>query len=144
MSGVSRARQRKPKPRKQAKLRAKTRVGARTSPSWHAEPAYLGDILREDARVLLFVSHGDRGALRALGGRQEFVWAGRWIFPVSGERAFAKLLSALRDLGLPFVGAGPGWHPGAVFEELRERGLVLGPYKKIYWTGPGAWHVVDG
>jgi hypothetical protein len=95
-------------------------------------------------RAFVHITRGaDRRALAALGGRREYRWWGRWVFPIADEAALARLLGSLRDLGLPFLGAGPGWHPGAVFEDLRDRGLVAGSYRKIYWTGPGEWHVRD-
>lgn len=111
----------------------------------HGPPAYVSDVSLENTRIVVDIfSAEDRKALRALGGRQQFLWWGPWIFSGRDERALADLLMALRDLGLPFLGAGPGWHPGAIFEDLRDRGLVTGSYRMIYWTGPGLWHIRDG
>lgn len=50
----------------------------------------------------------------------------------------AKILAALKDMGIPFGYAPAGWPPSAVFEHLRERGLVSGPYKQIFWVGTGS------
>jgi hypothetical protein len=52
------------------------------------------------------------------------------------DKEKADLLSKVRDIGLAFS-VGPGWSPSAVFEELRDRQLVLGRYRRISWLGPG-------
>jgi hypothetical protein len=41
-------------------------------------------------------------------------------------------LMALRDMGIPFGCAPAGWPPSAIFELLRDRGLVQGQYKQIF------------
>jgi hypothetical protein len=79
----------------------------------------------------------DRRALRALGGRRDFFAPWVWTFPAPDERALASVLGGLRDLGVVFLGIDKGWSPGDVFEDLRERGLVEGPFEEIVWQGPG-------
>ena len=54
----------------------------------------------------------------------------------SSEPELVSLLASLQSIGIPFVAAGPGWHPAAVFEELRGRGLVNGRISTIVWSGP--------
>jgi hypothetical protein len=56
----------------------------------------------------------------------------------SSESELVALLSRVRDLSIPFLAAGPGWHPAAVLEQLRERGLIAGEFRTIVWSGPGA------
>jgi hypothetical protein len=58
--------------------------------------------------------------------------------------AMAAVLTKLRDLGLPFLAAGPSMHPGDIFESLRKDGLVTGEFLKIFSYGLGAWVVTDG
>ena len=48
----------------------------------------------------------------------------------------ALALTKLQKLQVPFVGAGPGWHPAAVFTHLRDNGLVQNGIKTISWYGP--------
>lgn len=50
------------------------------------------------------------------------------------DAELAGVLTSLRDEGLPFLNAGSGWPPGAVFADLRDRGLVHGPYNAIVGT----------
>jgi hypothetical protein len=47
-----------------------------------------------------------------------------------------SLLTQFRDMGLPFGGETHGWPPAAVFEDLREKGLVSGQYVEIIFGGP--------
>lgn len=54
------------------------------------------------------------------------------------ERALAEVLTSLRDEGLPFLSVEHGWAPAAVFEALRERGLIGGSYASVSWDGPDA------
>lgn len=51
-----------------------------------------------------------------------------------------KVLCLLRDMGFAFS-AGPGWSPSEVFEDLRDRKLLSGTYKRISWTAPGKWRI---
>jgi hypothetical protein len=53
------------------------------------------------------------------------------------ESELARILTSLRDQGLPFVQHSHGWEPGDVFADLRERGLVTGNYDAISWSRPG-------
>jgi hypothetical protein len=51
---------------------------------------------------------------------------------VADDVDLAMSLMALRDIGIPFGFAPAGWPPSAVFELLRDRGLVQGHYKQIF------------
>lgn len=51
-------------------------------------------------------------------------------------------LTALRDAGFAFLMVGHGWYPGDVFADLRDRGLVAGPFQGFSWT-TGGWSVRD-
>ena len=80
---------------------------------------------------------------KALGGRRRWLWWRYrvWQFDTPDENGLAGLLSALRDMGVVFLGAGPGTPAGHVFERLRDQGLVQGRYRRIVWRGPGRWKV---
>lgn len=62
----------------------------------------------------------------------------------SGDEQLAELLGMLRDEGLPFFEVAYGWPPGAVFAELRERGLIDGQYDSVSWRAPGESWIVSG
>lgn len=59
--------------------------------------------------------------------------------PFKGDAELAALLVSLRDHGVALGGGPAGWPPGAVFERLRDLGLVSGPYTEIVFRGPGKW-----
>jgi hypothetical protein len=54
----------------------------------------------------------------------------------------ALVLEDLRDLGFAFS-VGPGWSPSEVFEDLRDRNLLQGCYKRLSWTGPKQFHITE-
>lgn len=76
-----------------------------------------------------------RDFLKRLGATKQF-FRQIWTLKYSSDEELAQLLSALRDHGYALVNAPSGWPPGAVFEDLRERGLVSGDYEEIVWRGP--------
>jgi len=53
-----------------------------------------------------------------------------------------KLLNQLNDLGIAFSG-GKEWCPSEVMEEGQARGLVAKPFTRIFWSGPGKWHLEE-
>ena len=56
------------------------------------------------------------------------------------DESKAKMMGSLRDQGIYFS-YGHGWSPSAVFEYLRDQGLLSGKYQRISWTGPGKYQV---
>jgi hypothetical protein len=50
----------------------------------------------------------------------------------------ARVLAALRDLGIAFLGSTHGWPPAEVFADLRDKGLVSGAFDEIVFAGPDA------
>ena len=55
----------------------------------------------------------------------------------AGQQELAGVLTRLQQLGVPFLAAGPGWHPAAIFSQLKDTGLVSGSIRTIVWVGPG-------
>ena len=55
----------------------------------------------------------------------------------STEKELAIIFSKLRDIGFTFSGGEAGWPPAAIFEELRDRGLLQGKFVEIMWMGKG-------
>ena len=57
--------------------------------------------------------------------------------PFASHTELADLLTRLQGLGLPFACEPKGWSPAAVFEQLRNEGLVQGKIRTIAWRGRG-------
>ncbi|MBA0100612.1 hypothetical protein WH218_16350 [Stenotrophomonas indicatrix] len=55
--------------------------------------------------------------------------------PVPDDAAKAAVFLRLRDLGVAFS-AGREWCPADVFERLRDRGALEGPYLRVAWRTP--------
>lgn len=62
----------------------------------------------------------------------------RYNRAVGSDEEKARLFDELRAAGFYFLLARE-WSPSEVFEELRERGLIEGPFTDVYRTGPGEW-----
>lgn len=56
--------------------------------------------------------------------------------PYEDKAELASVLTALQELGIPFVSAGPN-SPSDIFEFLRSEGLVAGRIRGIRWRGLG-------
>lgn len=54
-----------------------------------------------------------------------------------------KPLDQLNRIGVLFAGGSDGWPPSAIFEDLRGKGLLRGPFKEVASTGPGKWFIRD-
>jgi hypothetical protein len=80
--------------------------------------------------------HALRRQLKLLGGKRRLLRRRRWILAYENEMKLAETLSALRDLGLAFVGDVGGWPPSAVFSDLRSKGLLHGDHQELLWEGP--------
>jgi hypothetical protein len=57
--------------------------------------------------------------------------------PYADQEQLVELLVRLQSLAIPFVAAGSGWHPAAVFQYFRAQHLVTGTIPTIVWLGPG-------
>ena len=69
--------------------------------------------------------------LRSCGGRRGLFRRHIWTFRFAGEKELAVLMVRLREAGLPFA-AHPKGCPADVFEALRKKELVTGPF--TIWT----------
>lgn len=65
-------------------------------------------------------------------------------FDYRNENEKTNVFKQLREIGLPFAGgAGAGWYPAEQFEDLRDKGLVSGMYKRIYWRAPNDYVIEE-
>ena len=112
-------------------------------------PSYLRDYTPHGTDYVLEVYPGegfDIEKASALGGKQPVRWFRKqdvWVYRATDYAGMAKLLEALRDMGVAFLAAGPGWPIGHVFEHMRTEGLVSGRYLAIWWRGPGLWETAE-
>ncbi|MDK2123013.1 hypothetical protein [Parachitinimonas caeni] len=56
--------------------------------------------------------------------------------PFESKEHLAFILRKLQTLGLLFADAPAGWPPAAVFEHLRDEGLLQGRIKTVTWRQP--------
>ena len=71
----------------------------------------------------------------ALGGH----FNGGFAPPLDFE-PMARIARALVQAGFAFS-AGRDWSPSEVLQDLRDRGLLAGPFDEIAWKGPDDWVV---
>jgi hypothetical protein len=113
-------------------------------PAYSDEQASLY-IVECDADRILIHCNTSEGGLRLvpLGFQKDESRTGKIVYAlcVADDAGKADVLKALRDMGVPFGYAPAGWPPSAVFELLREQGLVRGPYKQIFFRGAGAYRI---
>jgi hypothetical protein len=57
-------------------------------------------------------------------------------FEHADRESMARTLSWLQSAAVPFLDEPAGWPPAAVFDLLREEGLVTGPIRRVSWLGP--------
>jgi hypothetical protein len=80
--------------------------------------------------------------LRAIGGMEKPLGDRMvWVIRTPDDDALGRTLGRLRDIGFLFVDQPGGWPPAAVFDELRERGLVSGSFDSVSWINPARWRV---
>ena len=79
--------------------------------------------------------HCESGAVRGRFGLAADTGASVAL-PYKNKTELASVLTALQELGIPFVSAGPN-PPSDVFEFLRSEGLVTGRVRGIRWRWPG-------
>ena len=60
------------------------------------------------------------------------------VVPFRDRSELARLLTWLQALDVPFLDGGPGWTPAAVFQSMRQEGLVEGSIIGIFWSKPGS------
>ena len=107
-------------------------------------PPHVESVSLQPERVLItFSPDFDARIAKALGGRQRSSDFGAWEFPAPSIEAAGALLERIRDLGIPFRWMEGGWPPAAVFEELRERGVVAGPVRALSYYGSDRWTLRD-
>ena len=73
--------------------------------------------------------------LKKLGVKRRFFKRNVWILSYKDEQELSSCLTALRNAKCLFSG-GHGWSPSAIFQQLRDKGLLSGKFKEIVWAKP--------
>jgi len=60
------------------------------------------------------------------------------VVPFGDRSELARLLTRLQTLDVPFLDGGPSWTAAAVFQWMRQEGLVEGSINGIFWSNPGS------
>jgi hypothetical protein len=82
------------------------------------------------------------GELQAIGGMEKLLGDRTvWVIHTTDDEGLGRTLGRLRDIGFLFVDQPGGWPPAAVFDELRDRGLVRGSFDSVNWINPAQWRV---
>jgi hypothetical protein len=93
---------------------------------------YVKDI-RDEEVIVQCESTGLRKALELPGS----VIGDVAVVPFRDKSELATLLTWLQSIDVPFLDAGRGWTPAAIFQSMREEGLVSGSINGIFWSEPG-------
>jgi hypothetical protein len=84
--------------------------------------------------VLKLGKHTAKLDLRSMGAvRCVFFFPRDWKIPFNNQEEMIGAINKIRAHGIPFLGAGPGWHPSSILADLRERGLISGSWKEVVW-----------
>jgi hypothetical protein len=65
-----------------------------------------------------------------------------YFLSVNDDQEKAKIFSFLRDANICFS-RGREWNPVEIFEWLKDKGLLTGPFKSIAWRGIDDWFLQD-
>lgn len=79
----------------------------------------------------------NREKIITIGGKRKLIFSKKWKLNYASAEELGKIFSNLRDLGFLFAGGSSGWPPAEVFKSFREKGLVMGNFMEIVWSGGG-------
>lgn len=71
---------------------------------------------------------------------RRFLFGSTWYVHYRDDSELASYFNKLREAGFLFSYDQHGWGPSAIFQYLREKGLLQGMYTEIYWTGLNEYH----
>jgi len=91
--------------------------------------------------VVVCHDSGRAKALRNLGARRRLLKRREWTLSFAGDADLARILAALRELGIPLLGGPAGWPPAEVCAELRAKGLIEGDFLEALHKGRGEYLV---
>lgn len=101
--------------------------------------AFLTEVAGDWERLEFYCRDPDlRRALRKMGARR---WGRQlWLnLPKHDEARLAEVMRRLQGLGVVFLDCNRDYPPAAVFEVLRDRGLVTGRIRRVNWHGTKIW-----
>ena len=94
---------------------------------------YVEVVLKDNVRIVCetsslrdqLVSFGAEGATTTL------------VLSTPSKELLASTMQKLQSLGFYFADQPTGWPPAAVFQQLRDEGMVSGVVNNVSWAGPG-------
>ncbi|MCB0352743.1 MAG: hypothetical protein KDD64_04435 [Bdellovibrionales bacterium] len=99
-------------------------------------PTYVSQILNGEISVEV-TSKKHIPLLLELGARRGWILRNHFILHYEGDAQLAPLLDALRQMGVAFLSVPHGWPPSAIFDLLREKGLLVGECTRVTFTENG-------
>lgn len=81
--------------------------------------------------------------LRSIGGKRRFFISSEWVIQYSSDDDLTNLFNKLRNKGFLFSYDQHGWGPSDLFRHYRDKGVLTGKFKEIFWTGRGKYRVTD-
>ena len=92
----------------------------------------------KDIRADEIIVQCESPALQRELGLQGTLVGGVAVIAFGDRSELARLLTWLQTLDVPFLDGGPGWTPAAVFQSMRQEGLVEGSIIGIFWSKSGS------
>lgn len=98
-------------------------------------PDYVGCVL-DDAISITVYCQEKKKFLRSIGAHRKWFVKNKWRLKYCSQKDLINKLQALRDNGFLFSYDEHGWGPADIFCDLREKKLVHGEVREIFWRGP--------
>ncbi len=97
-----------------------------------------------DNEIIVFCDRKEKiNFLKKIGGRREWFIKKTWEIDFFSKEEMFELLMKLNIDGAAFSFDEHGWGPSSIFEHYREKGMVSGTIKEIFWTGGGSYRVIE-
>jgi len=101
-------------------------------------------LVTENKIFIRDIEETQREQLQSVGIQPDDLVSSRWVIQYVGEIEKATLFTQLRDIGIAFsTDTRLGWGPAEQFEEMRDRGIVKGNFKRVSWRGPQDPFVIE-
>lgn len=78
--------------------------------------------------------------IKTLGFHYKFLYG--YVYEHNSEEDKIRIFSKLNDLGFLFS-VGKEWSPAEQVEYYKEKGLLQGVFKIIYWTNKSEYHIKE-
>ncbi len=103
---------------------------------------YVRSVLTKEISILCN-DHEQLKFLRLIGAKRRYFISSEWVLKYSSDEDLTDLFRKLRDNGFLFSYDQHGWGPSDVFRHHRDKGLLTGKFKEIFWRGGGKYRITD-